>query len=82
VQNEIESIANSNSVNTSQEDIVLKVVGGHRSRHVRGKDCGAIPTWSNSSTTCYAAQLHIHDECMAKQLETEKKLAILEGNNF
>ena len=75
-------VANSDNTNTSQEDIVLKVLRGHRSGHVRGKGCGVIPTWSNSSTTCYAAQLHNHDECMAKQLETEKKLAVLEGKNF
>ena len=65
-------VANSDNTNTSQEDIVLKVLGGHRSRHVRGKGCGAIPTRSNSSS---AYSQHNHDECLAKQLEIEKKLA-------
>jgi hypothetical protein len=55
--------ANFDSANTSQEDIVLKVLGGHRSRHCRGKGCGAIPTRSISSS----AHTHDnHDECLAK----------------
>ena len=62
-------VANSDNVNTSQEDIVLKVLGGHHSGHVRGKGCGAIPLWSNSLSA------HNHDECLAKHLETERKLA-------
>ena len=66
----------SDSVNTSQEDIVLKVLGGHRLGHVRGKGCGAIPTRSISSS---AHTNHNHDECLAKQLETEKKLAAMEA---
>jgi hypothetical protein len=37
------SIANFDNVNTSQDNIILKVFGGHRLRHVRGEDCGAIP---------------------------------------
>jgi hypothetical protein len=68
VQKEMESIAtNFDDVNIRPEDIVLKVLGGHRSRHVRGQGCGAIPIRSNSST-------HNHDECLSKQLETEHKL--------
>jgi hypothetical protein len=60
--------ASSDSVNSSQEDIVLKVLGGHRSGHVRGKGCGAIPPRSISSS----AHTHYnHDECLVKQLETE-----------
>ena len=69
VQNEIESIAAIfDNVNTSQEDIVLKVLGEHYLRHVRGKGCGAIHTQSNSSLA------HNHDKCLAKQLEIENKL--------
>ena len=66
--------ANSDNVNTSQEDIVLKVLGGHRSGHVRGKGCGAIPPRSISSST---HTHHNHDECLAKQLEIEQKLAAM-----
>ncbi|XP_059456466.1 uncharacterized protein LOC132186504 [Corylus avellana] len=66
---EMKSIDSSNSDNISQEDIVLKVLGGHRSGHVRGQGCGAIPIRLNSSSTEH------HDECLAQQLETEKKLA-------
>ncbi|XP_059436606.1 uncharacterized protein LOC132169613 [Corylus avellana] len=62
--NEMESIAaNFDNTNASQEDIVLKVLGGHRSGHVRGKGCGAIPTKSNSSSACNQQN---HDECLAK----------------
>ena len=67
--------ANFDSVNTSEEDIVLKVLGGHCSGHVKGKGCGAILTRSifSSEHTHYN-----HNECLAKQLETEKKLAVME----
>jgi hypothetical protein len=66
----MESIAaNSDDVNILPENIVLKVLGGHCSGHVRGQGCGAIPIRSNSSST------HNHDECLSKQLETEHKLA-------
>jgi hypothetical protein len=73
----MKSIAeSSDSVNSSQEDIVLKVLGGHRSGHVRGKGCGAIPPRSISSS----AHTHYnHDECLVKQLETEQKLAAMEA---
>jgi hypothetical protein len=64
-------VANSNNTNTSQEDIVLKVLGGHHSGHVRGKGCGAKPIQSNSSS---AYTQHNHDECLTKQIETEKEL--------
>jgi hypothetical protein len=64
-------VANSDNVSTNREDIVSKVLGGHRSWHVRGKGCGAIPTRSNSSS---AHNQHNHDECLAKQLETKNKL--------
>ncbi|XP_059441775.1 uncharacterized protein LOC132174086 [Corylus avellana] len=74
--NEMESIAaNSDNTNASQEDIVLKVLGGHRSGHVKGKGCGAKPTKSNSS-----CNQQNHDECLAKQLETEEKLAAMEAS--
>ena len=68
--------ASSDSVNTNQDDIVLKVLGGHRSGHVRGKGCGAIPPRSISSST---HTHHNHDECLTKQLETEQKLATMEA---
>jgi hypothetical protein len=64
-------VANSDNANTSQECIVLKVLGGHCSRHVREKGCSVIPTRSNSSSTY---NQHNHDECLAKQLEIENKL--------
>ena len=64
--------ANFDNAAISHEDIVLKVFGGHRSGHVRGKGCGAIPTRSNSSS---AHNQHNHNERLAKQLDTEKKLA-------
>jgi hypothetical protein len=68
-ERKMESIAtNFNDVNICPEDIVLKVLGGHRLGHVRGQGCGAIPIQSNSST-------HNHDECLSKQLEIEHKLA-------
>jgi hypothetical protein len=77
MQNEMKEIAaNSDSVNTSQEDIFLKVLGGPRSGHVRGKGCGAIPTRSISSST---HPYHNYDECLAKQLENEKKLATVKA---
>jgi hypothetical protein len=65
---------NSENVNTSQEDIVSQVIGGHRLGHVSGMGCGAIPTRSSSSCVHYAAKLDNHNECKIKQLETEKKL--------
>jgi hypothetical protein len=67
----MKSVAYSDNVSISHEDIVLKVIGGYRSRHVRRKSC-AIPTLSNSSS---AHNQHNHDECLAKQLDTKKKLA-------
>jgi hypothetical protein len=77
VQNKIKSIvANSDNVNTREEDIVLKVLDGHHLGHVIGKGCGAIPTQSTSSS---AQTHHNHDECLVKQLETEKKLATMEA---
>ena len=63
---------NSDDAAISHEDIVLKVLGGHRSGYVRGKGCGTIPTRSNSSS---AYNQHNYDECLAKQLDIEKKLA-------
>ena len=68
----MQSMAASSDISISHEEIVLKVLGGHRSGHVRGKGCGAIPIRSNSSV---AHNQHNHDECLAKQLDTEKKLA-------
>ena len=67
-------VASSDSVNTSQDDIVLKVLGGHCSEHVRGKGCGAIPSRSISSS---AHTHHNHDECLTKQLETKQKVAAM-----
>jgi hypothetical protein len=68
----MQSMAANSDISISHEAIVLKVLGGHRSGHVRGKGCGAIPTRLNSSST---HNQHNHDECLAKQLDTEKKLA-------
>ena len=72
VLEEMQSMAASSDISISHEEIVLKVLGGHRSGHVRGKGCGAIPIRSNSSV---AHNQHHHDECLAKQLDTKKKLA-------
>ena len=63
--------ANSDDISIIHEDIVLKMLGGHCSGHVRGKGCGVIPTRSNSSST---QNQHNYDEYLAKQLNTEKKL--------
>jgi hypothetical protein len=66
----MESITtNFDYVNISLEDIVLKVLGGHRSGHVREMGCSVILIRSNSLST------HSHDECLSKQLETKRKLA-------
>jgi len=49
VQNEIESIANTDSVDCTKEEIISQVMGGARSGYVRGMGCGVVPTPSNSS---------------------------------
>jgi hypothetical protein len=74
----MESIANSDNVNSTKEEIVSQVLGRHRSGHVRGMGGGVIPTQSSSSRACQAILFDNHDEWTIKQQESEKKLQEIE----
>jgi hypothetical protein len=73
-QNEMESRANDDNLNSTEEEIFSQVLRGHRSGHVRGMGGGVIPTPSSSSRARHPTQFASHNECMIKQQETEIRL--------
>jgi len=70
----MESIANSDNLNSTEEEIVSQVLRGHRSGHIRGMGGDVIPTQSSSSRARHATHSDDDDECRIKQQETEKRL--------
>jgi hypothetical protein len=70
---EMESVANSNNLNSTKEEIVSQVLRGIAQDTFKEWGGGVIPTQSNSSRARHTTQSYNHDEYRIKQQESKKK---------